>query len=82
MVPLFAIPIFYAIMKTSKHPFMINLNHKLNLLHCFNIAFVVGLALVPTPTAYHFTIIGLGLGHLTVKYLGRILLKMKNIIKM
>lgn len=61
----------FAILKKSRHPLLIHLNHPGNLMNCFNIAFMGGLIFVPVPGIYHFAYMGLALGHLilrTTKY--------------
>ncbi len=71
--PMFVTPVFiifanFVLLKTSRHPLLINLNHPNNIMHCFNIAFMGGLIFVPLPAIYHFAYLGLIAGHLSVRF--------------
>lgn len=67
ITPILIILINYAILKKSRHPLLINLNHPGNFMNCFNIAFMGGLIFVPIPGIYHFAYMGLGIGHLILR---------------
>jgi hypothetical protein len=54
--------------KRSRHPILININHPGNIMHCFNIAFMSGLLFIPIPGIFHFAYLGLGMGHLTIRF--------------
>lgn len=57
----------FVILKKSRHPFLIHINHPGNFMYCFNFAFMAGLLFVPLPGIYHFAVLGLSLGHITIR---------------
>jgi hypothetical protein len=57
----------YAILTRSRHPFLIHLVRKENLLYRVNFSFMVGLVLVPLPVGYQLGVVGLAMGHLLVR---------------
>lgn len=74
ITPLLIILANFVILKKSRHPFLININHPGNVFHCFNFAFMSGLIFVPVPGIYHFAYLGLALGHIlqrSCRYLGQ-----------
>lgn len=69
LTPIAIILLNFIILKKSRHPLFINLNHPGNVMHCFNIAFMSGLLFVPVPGIYHFAYMGLALGHIMLRSL-------------
>ena len=57
----------FLLLKKSRHPFLINLNHPNNWMYCTNIAFMTGLLFVPLPGIYHFAYLGLASGHIFIR---------------
>ena len=67
ITPITIMLLTFAIIKKSRHPFLVHINHPKNLTYCFNFAFMVGLFFVPLPGIYHLAYLGLGLGHITLR---------------
>lgn len=68
MTPIVIMLVNYQIIKKSRHPLLIHVNHPGNWMFCTNLAFMSGLIFVPAPGVYHFAYLGLGLGHLMIRY--------------
>jgi hypothetical protein len=68
ITPIIIIAANFVLLKGSRHPFWIHINHPGNLMHCLNLAFMGGLLFVPVPGVYHFAYLGLLLGHITMRF--------------